>query len=195
MEDGVFEVRHSPGRTGLGQPHGEAFCGGVQEKPPEGREPEQESLEEAKRTLVSSIQVHSLFQGLDFYTSVPSSPRLFEELCSDLFRGTLEPVEKALLDARMDLGQIHDVVLVGGSTRIPKIQKLLQNFFNGHINPDKAVASRTAVLTGDTSNNVQDLLLDVGPLSLGVETAGGVKTAPPNKAWCSPPTPTTSLGS
>lgn len=91
----------------------------------------------------------------------------FEELCADLFRGTLEPVEKSLWDAKMDTAKIHGIVLVGGSTRIPKVQKLLQDYFNGHdlnksINPDEAVAYgaavQAAILMGDKSEKVQDLL-------------------------------------
>merc|ERR1712133_357617 len=107
--------------------------------------------------------------------------------CADLFKGTLEPVEKAMRDAKMDKSSIHDVVLVGGSTRIPKIQKLLSEFFNGKelnksINPDEAVAYgatiQAAILTGEEHESVTDLLLlDVAPLSLGIETAGGVMTS------------------
>merc|ERR1712213_202838 len=146
------------------------------------------ACERAKRTLSNSsetsIEIDSLFEGIDFYTKV--SRARFEELCSDLFRGTLEPVETALRDAKLDKGKIDEVVLVGGSTRIPKIQKLLSDFFNGKdlnksINPDEAVAYgaavQAAVLTGDTSDTIRDVLLvDVAPLSLGIETAGGVMT-------------------
>ncbi|PIM96599.1 Heat shock protein 70 [Candidatus Hodgkinia cicadicola] len=144
------------------------------------------AAERAKRTLSSSteanIEIDALHEGIDFYTKV--SRARFEELCADLFRSTLQPVEKALNDAKIDKSSIHDVVLVGGSTRIPKIQSLLQDFFNGKslnlsINPDEAVAYgaavQAAILSGDQSSAIQDVLLvDVAPLSLGIETAGGV---------------------
>ncbi|XP_055374043.1 major heat shock 70 kDa protein Ba isoform X6 [Condylostylus longicornis] len=146
------------------------------------------AAERAKRTLSSSteasIEIDALFEGVDFYTKI--SRARFEELCADLFRSTLHPVEKALNDAKMDKGQIHDIVLVGGSTRIPKVQNLLQQFFNGKslnlsINPDEAVAYgaaiQAAILTGSKDSKIQDVLLvDVAPLSLGIETAGGVMT-------------------
>jgi L1 cell adhesion molecule like protein len=145
------------------------------------------ACERAKRTLSSSseanIEIDSLFEGIDFYSKITRAR--FEELCSDLFRATLEPVEKALRDAKLDKSNIHEVVLVGGSTRIPRIQKLLQDFMGGRelnksINPDEAVAYgaavQAAILNGDRSDAIKDVLLvlDVTPLSLGIETAGGV---------------------
>merc|ERR1712107_855438 len=154
--------------------------------------------ERAKRTLSSStqatIEIDSLFDGIDFSLSL--SKARFEELNMDYFRNSMGPVEKCLRDSGIDKRNVHDVVLVGGSTRIPIVQKMIQEFFNGKepnrsINPDEAVAFGAAVqapiLTGEGSSQVQDLLLlDVTPLSMGLETAGGVMTKPSN---ATPPFP------
>jgi len=196
IEEGIFEVKATAGDTHLG---GEDFDNRlvnhfVQEfkrKHKKDLSVNQRALrrlrtacERAKRTLSSaaqtSIEIDSLFEGVDFYTSLTRAR--FEELCQDLFRSTLEPVEKVLRDSKIDKANVHEIVLVGGSTRIPRIVKLVSDFFNGKepnksINPDEAVAYgaavQAAILSGDTSEKTQELLLlDVAPLSLGIETAG-----------------------
>lgn len=200
IEDGVFEVRATAGDTHLG---GEDFDNRlVDHFAKEFKRKHSKDVtsnaralrrlrtacERAKRALSSSstatIEIDSLFEGIDFYSSI--SRARFEELNMDLFRRCMEPVDKVLRDAKIDKGAVDDIVLVGGSIRIPKIQKLLQDYFNGKelcksINPDEAVAYGAAVqaalLTGETHEKVKSMvLLDVAPLSLGLETAGGIMT-------------------
>lgn len=144
------------------------------------------ACERTKRILSNATQatidVDSLFDGIDYTTTITRSK--FEELCSDIFKKTMEPVENILKDAKMDKNQVNEIVLVGGSTRIPKIKKLLSDYFGGKklnesVNPDEAVAYgatiQAAILTGQDDETLQKIMLvDVTPLSLGLETAGGL---------------------
>jgi L1 cell adhesion molecule like protein len=196
IDEGFFEVKATGGNTHLG---GEDFDNRmvdyfVQEfkkkykkdlaTNPRALRRLRTACERAKRTLSSStqasIEIDSLFEGIDFYTAITRAR--FEELNNDLFRSTLDAVEKVLRDAKVDKKKIDEIVLVGGSTRIPKVQALLSEYFNGKelnksVNPDEAVAYgaavQAAILTGEQSKGLKDVILvDVTPLSLGIETAG-----------------------
>ncbi|CAK5090301.1 unnamed protein product [Meloidogyne enterolobii] len=197
IDNGVFEVLATNGDTHLG---GEDFDQRTMEyfikliKKKTGKDLRKDNravqklrreVEKAKRALSVQhqvkMEVESLIDGIDFSETLTRAK--FEELNMDLFRGTLKPVQKVLEDADMKKDDIHEIVLVGGSTRIPKIQQLLKDFFNGKepsrgINPDEAVAYGAAVQAGVISGeeDTEIVLLDVNPLTLGIETVGGVMT-------------------
>merc|ERR1712233_8012 len=198
IDEGIFEVKATAGDTHLGgedfdQRMMDHFCREFKRKHKQDLSKSNRALrrlrtacERAKRTLSSSaraqIEVDSLYEGIDFNTSITRAR--FEDLCADYFRNSLSPVEKVLRDSKCSKGDIDEIVLVGGSTRIPKIQSIVSEYFNGKdpcrsINPDEAVAYgaavQAAILSGNDSDATRDILLiDVTPLSLGIETAGGV---------------------
>jgi len=197
IDSGVFEVVATNGDTHLG---GEDFDQRVMDhfmklyKKKTGKDVRKDNravqklrreVEKAKRALSSThsarIEIESFYDGEDFSETLTRAK--FEELNNDLFRGTLKPVQKVLEDGEMKKNEIDEIVLVGGSTRIPKIQQLVKEYFNGKepskgINPDEAVAYGAAVQAGVLSgeDNVDVVLLDVCPLTLGIETVGGVMT-------------------
>ena len=199
-EDGIFEVKSTAGNTHLG---GEDFDNVLVDhfvkefrrknkvditKNNRAMRRLRTQCERAKRTLSvaarANIEVDSLYDGIDFASSITRAR--FEDLCIHYFRQCLEPVTIALQDAKMSKSDIDDIVLVGGSTRIPKVQQILREYFNGKelctsIHPDEAVAHgaaiQAAVLSGDDMGKDADIVVvDVTPLSLGIETAGGIMT-------------------
>jgi heat shock protein 1/8 len=200
IEEGIFEVKATAGDTHLGGSDfdnliTQHFIAEIKKKHkvdvssnPKAIRKLRTAAERAKRSLSSStsanIEIDSISSDIDFNTVLTRAK--FEDMCGPLFRKCMEPVNKVLQDSKMSKSQVHEIVLVGGSTRIPKVQELLSEFFNGKklcqsINPDEAVAYGAAVqasiLSGDVDEKTSSLLLlDVSPLSLGVETAGGVMT-------------------
>jgi len=200
LDDGVFEVKSTAGDTHLG---GEDFdntlvsyCADEFRKKtkcdvagnPRALRRLRTVCERAKRTLSSAtqatIEVDSLFEGHDFQTTLTRAK--FESLCEPFFRRTIAPLDGLIRDAKMDKGQIDEIIMVGGSSRIPKIRQLLSEYFGGKklndsVNPDEAVAYGATVqahiLMGGSAKTEDVILLDVAPLSLGLETAGGIMTA------------------
>ena len=200
LDGGIFEVKATGGDTHLGGSDidnliVEWLCEDIKKRMKKDVRENARALkrlniaaEKAKKTLSSSttttIEVESLLDGVDYNTSLTRAK--FEQLADKVFTRTLEPLDRLLKDAKMSKGDIHEIVLVGGTTRIPRVQELLSNYFNGKqlnksLNPDEAIAYGAAVqasiLTGQGNSKTSELLLlDVAPLSLGIETAGGVMT-------------------
>ena len=203
LDDGVFEVKATAGDTHLG---GEDFDNSLVQfcvdefkkktkvdisNSAKALRRLRTSCEKAKRTLSSAtqatVEVDSLAEGNDFQTTITRAK--FESMCEAFFRRTVAPLDGLLRDAKLDKAQIHEIIMVGGSSRIPKIRELVSSYFNGKklndsVNPDEAVAYGAAVQahiltgggkTGDKTDDI--ILLDVAPLSLGLETAGGIMTA------------------
>lgn len=200
IDDGIFEVKATAGDTHLGgsdfdQKIVEHLIKEFNNKHKVDLSTNKKAIrrlfaaaERAKRSLSSttsaSIEIDSLYDGIDFTTTLTRAK--FESLCSEIFQKTIAPVDQVLKDAGISKSQVDEIVLVGGSTRIPKIRELLTNYFNGKelccsVNPDEAVAYgaavQAAILSGNSDEKTDSILLiDVNPLSLGVETAGGIMT-------------------